>query len=237
VSAGESLNDGRFDGLIWAKFESTRDNYVTLARSRTPMVLLHASDPEILRSGFNTVCCQNEQAMRVAVDHLVELGHKRIGFVAPQAIEHNDETRERERGLRGALEAHGLRFHDEDILNWSYEADGFEDWWKSNPPQTALILRSESQAGPIMERGAKLGVRFPEHLSLVGFDSTAYCETLSPRLTAINQPIEAMAHRATDLLLAIIEGRHVSPPIDHVFPCGFDIRESTARPFLKAEVN
>ncbi len=96
-----------------------------------------------------------------------------------------------------------------------------------------MILRSESQAGPLYEHAARFGIKIPDDLSIVGFDSTAYCETLSPRLTAVSQPVEEMAKRATDLLLAIIEGRDNLPAADHVFPCGFDIRESTARPASK----
>ncbi|MBC8065603.1 MAG: LacI family DNA-binding transcriptional regulator [Chlorobia bacterium] len=237
VSSGESLNDGRFDGLIWAKFESTRENLQVLERGRTPMVLLHASSPEITRRGVNTVCCENRQAMRQAVDHLVRLGHRRVAFVAPQEIEHNDETVFRIEGIRQAMKAHGLPFGDGDVLNWDYASEEFGDWWATKPPHTALTLRSESQAGTIYVEAAKFGVRVPDDLSIVGFDSTAYCETLSPKLTAISQPIEDMAHRATDLLLAIIEGRDHLPAADHVFPCGFDIRESTARPSLKAEEN
>jgi len=229
-SSSESLNDGRFDGLIWAKFESTRQNLMVLERSRTPMVLLHASSPEITRRGVNTVCCENIQAIRRAVDHLVEQGHKRIAFVSPFSIEHNDETTFRIEGVRKAMAAHGLPFGEHDVLNWNYDAQEFGLWWASQPPQTALILRSEAQAGAIYEQAAKFGVRMPEDLSIVGFDSTRYCETLSPRLTSISQPIEDMAHRATDLLLAIIEGGNILPAADHVFPCGFDIRESTARP-------
>lgn len=227
---GESFDDGRFDGLIWAKFESTRQNLQTLERCRTPMVLLHASNPEITRRGINTVCCENESAMRKAVDHLVELGHRRIAFVVPQTIEPNDETLVRIQGVRQAMRAHNLPFGDEDVFNWDYDSSEFEAWWTAKPEHTAFILRSESQAGPIYEHAARLGVRIPHDLSLVGFDSTPYCDTLSPKLTSVSQPIEEMARRATDLLLAIIEGRNFGPAADHVFPCGFDIRESTARP-------
>lgn len=230
VNVGESLNDGRFDGLIWAKFESNPENLRILERSRTPMVVLHATSPEINSIGIHTVCCENGQAMLHAVTHLADLGHKRIAFVAPEHIEHNDETRLRIEGIRTAMRDRGLSFGEEDVLSWDHEATEFPEWWATNPPHTALILRSESYAGAIYRHAANLGVEIPNDLSIVGFDSTKYCDTLSPKLTAVSQPIEAMAHRATDLLLAIIEGRSDFPATDHVFPCGFDVRESTARP-------
>lgn len=227
---GESFEDGRFDGLIWAKFESTPENLMRLDRCRTPLVILHTSNPEVTKRGINTVCCENHNAMRKAVDHLAGLGHQRIAFVAPQTIEHNDETLVRIQGVRQAMKARGLPFGDEDVFNWDYDSSEFERWWATKPPHTAFILRSESQAGPIIEHANRLGIRIPEDLSLVGFDSTPYCDTLSPRLTSVSQPIEEMARRATDLLLAIIEGRDLGPAADHVFPCGLDIRESTTRP-------
>lgn len=226
---GESINDGRFDGFIWAKFESTSTNLITLERSRTPMVVLHASGRELTDRGVNTVCCENTRAMKQAVDHLVELGHTRIAFVSPQTIEHNDETVVRAEGVRLAMESHGLAFGSDDCLSWDYDAKQFGTWWETKPPHTALILRSEAQAGAIYEESARRGIKVPDDLSIVGFDSTSYCETLSPRLTSVSQPIEDMAHKATDLLLAIIEGRNDLPPTDHVFPCGFDVRESTTR--------
>ncbi len=230
---GEAINDGRFDGLIWAKFKSTPESLIKLERSRTPVVVLHASSPEIVARGAHTVCCDNQHAMKDAVDHLVALGHRRIAFASPQAIEHNDETMGRVEGVKSALKAHGLDFEPQDFLNLDYDGTGFKEWWDLNPPHTALILRSEAQAGGVYKCAAELGVRIPDDLSVVGFDSTSYCDTLSPRLTAVSQPIEEMAQRATELLLAIIEGRSTIPPTDHVFSCGLDIRESTARPTSK----
>ena len=224
----ESFNDGRFDGLLWAKFESSPENFLALERSRTPMVLLHASHFEIVGRGFDTFTCENAEAMRMAVDHLVNLGHRRIAFVAPLRAEHNDETLARMEGVRSAMAGRDLPFGGDDVLNWDYDAAEFDNWWYSKPPHTALVLRSESQAGPIYERAAILGVSIPTDLSIIGFDSTAYCETLTPRLTAIRQPTEEMVGKATDTLLALIENGRTEPARAHVFLCGFDLRESTA---------
>ena len=226
----EAINDGRFDGLLWAKFESSSENLRALERSRTPMVLLHASHSGIVERGFDTYCCENSQAMRLAVDHLADLGHRRIAFVAPLETEHNDETQARIEGVRTAMASRELPFDEPDILNWDYDAAAFEAWWKSNPPHTALILRSESQAGAIYERAAHMGVHLPKDLSIVGFDSTSHCEALSPRLTAIRQPVDEMVGMATQRLLALIEEGRTEPPAVHSFACGLDVRESTTPP-------
>lgn len=225
-SSGNALNDGRFDGLIWAKFESTDQNLEGLERARVPIVALHASNKEIVQRGISSVCCDNVQAMRLAVDHLAGLGHKRIAMVVPDTLDRNDEVADRADSFQKAMAAHGLKG---DVSVWDPQTPDFEAWWKSNPPHTALVCHSESQCGPILEQAHRLGVKLPEELSLVGFDSTAFCDTLSPRLTAISQPIEAMAERATQILLNLIAG-NPEPARNVVFECGFDIRKSTSKP-------
>ena len=229
VMGGESYGDGRFDGLLWAKFESTPENLAALKRSRKPVVLLHAPGDGVVELGFNTISCDNRAGIGQAVEHLAALGHKRIGFVSALSVEHNDETLARIAGMHESMARRNLQFGDEDIFNWGYQADEFSQWWASNPPQTALVLRSESMAGKLFERAAQLGVRIPRDLSVVGFDSTAYCDALDPRLTSISQPIEEMAKRATELLLEIIDDAGGKPQ-QTVYPCGFDVRESTAPP-------
>ncbi|MBN9502037.1 MAG: hypothetical protein BGO01_10395 [Armatimonadetes bacterium 55-13] len=227
VSSGNALNDGRFDGLIWAKFESTPENLVRLENNRTPIVLLHASSPEITKRGVHTVCCDNAGAMRLAVDHLVAFGHQRIAMVLPIQKVNDDETRDRAQGFKDAMEANGLEVSEEDILHWDYDATEFGGWWRKKPPHTALVLRSEAQGGSIIREAKSYGLSLPEDLSLIGFDSTEYCDTLSPRLTSISQPIERMAARATQILMSLIEGRS-EPVLAEVYSCGFDVRESTA---------
>ena len=224
----EALNDGRFDGLIWAKFESSSANLLALERSRTPMVLLHASSPDLASRGFDTFSCENEGAMQMSVDHLADLGHRRIAFVAPLNAEHNDETLARLEGVRSAMARRGLEFCGGDILNWDYDAAGFSEWWHSGHPHTALILRSESQAGAIYKHAAELGARIPHDFSIVGFDSTSYCEMLSPRLTSVRQPIEEMIGQATNALLCLVENGRTHTAKNHSFSCGFDVRQSTA---------
>ena len=85
---------------------------------------------------------------------------------------------------------------------------------------------------------AALGLDLPRELSVVGFDSTDYCETTTPRLTAVRQPIHDMAACAANVLIDLIEGNAPagddSLPSSTLFPCSLDVRGSTARP-LSAE--
>jgi DNA-binding LacI/PurR family transcriptional regulator len=82
-------------------------------------------------------------------------------------------------------------------------------------------------AGRFLLRAAESGVVVPDQISVVGFDSTQYCDSTTPRLTAVKQPIREMAAHATRLLLDVIAEQ--TPSTSNVeFPCSFDVRESTA---------
>jgi len=77
-----------------------------------------------------------------------------------------------------------------------------------------------------LNRAAGLGVRIPEDLAVVGFDSTDYCRELRPALTSIYQPLVPMGELAVDMLMHVING--TGEPASHVMlPCGLDVREST----------
>jgi len=78
------------------------------------------------------------------------------------------------------------------------------------------------------------GVTVPRDLSVVGFDSSSFCDSTKPRLTSVNQPVERMAFAATNHLLTLIrevaDGTPPSPTVSSIYDCGLDIRETTAAP-------
>jgi len=93
-----------------------------------------------------------------------------------------------------------------------------------------VIVWAEHHAIQLVAQADRAGVRLPEELSVVGFDSTIRCDVVRPALTSVRQPIREMAAEATQILIDTIDG-HVSSPVHSVHPCGFDVRESTTRPF------
>ena len=72
------------------------------------------------------------------------------------------------------------------------------------------------------------GYAVPNDVSVVGFDSTDFCDLQSPRLTSISQPISSLGYRAVQMLAQIIDGR-TPTPFESVLPCGLDVRASTTR--------
>jgi len=221
------INDGRFDGLLWCKPDYSVQTAESIRRSEIPIVMMHAPDgeaPDVPR-----FCCNNALGLQLAVDHLVELGHARIAFVMDTFNGSTAEGRVRIDSFKSAMSAHQLATTDEDILYWSYEHPDVERLVQRPNRHTAVIAFSERQAVTILVEAERLGLSIPGDLSVVGFDSTAFCETVRPRLTAISQPIEQMAFDAANALISYIEAEQYPSKL-FTYPCGLDIRESTARP-------
>lgn len=222
-----SLGDGRLDGVIWCKM--ARDAHV-LEQIRTcpiPIVAMNGTGGEL---GSPAVACDNAQGVELALDHLAELGHRDLLFVHEEEESSAPDCIERREAFRSGCHRRGIRH---EVAAWDWQVQAFHDWEARPGRQTALFAWSERCAGMILRRATEAGVSVPRDLSVVGFDSTDYCETTRPRLTAVRQPVREMAAQAATTLIDLIEGQDPSS-LSTLFPCTLDIRGSTARP-LNAE--
>ena len=190
--------------------------------------MLHVPQSAGLKN-TSTLCCDNEGGLDLAVRHLYELGHRRILFAYERIHEGLLETEARKQAFLHAMERQSLPAGPEDLCRWEVTAEEFAEWWRGKPPHTAVIARGEWFAGQILERAAESGVRIPDDLSLVCFDSTEFSKSRRPRLTAIRQPIFDMAVAATELLLRQIDTKQRIVEV-RTYPCSLDVRESTAPP-------
>ena len=223
----DAMSDGRFDGLIWYSSNPNDEDRAMIDRCSVPLVLIHSPGDGFDRT-FPSVMCDNAQGIGLAVDHLVGLGHRRIAFALPP-VERIGEGRLRELGLYAALERHGLEADSERNL-WLVQSDEEIDERLLAPNRsTAVIAWSDGMATHLIERATALGLDLPRDLSIVGFDSTSYCNELRPRLTSISQPLVPLGRTAVDLLVQSVRGDLV-PSFPLLMPCGLDLRESTARP-------
>ena len=224
------LSDGRLDGVIWCKLD--RDGHLaeSLKEVTIPIVALNAAfEEEVAIPAF---ACDNEAGSRLVVNHLAELGHKRILFVTEHIEIDAPDSKARVAGFRKAMQDRGLDVLDEDVVTWDRDATEFADWWAQKPEHTAVYAWNEGVASAILLQARERGVEVPKHLSVVGFDSTAFCDTTPPPLTAVRQPIKEMAEAATKTLLRLIAGAPAGDLLT-IFPCTLDVRQSTSRPFSK----
>ncbi|MDX2066119.1 MAG: LacI family DNA-binding transcriptional regulator [Fimbriimonadaceae bacterium] len=235
-----SLGDGQLDGVVWCKLARNAETLQLIHDCPIPIVALNAPSTGEPSSGESSdaafVACDNVGGIRLAVEHLVALGHRRIAFVHEREDTTSPDCQERKAAFLLAMTELTHRVPTErDVLEWTWDVPEFAEWWRARPPHTAIIGWSERTAGALISRATDIGVTLPRELSIVGFDSTAYCETTQPRLTAVRQPIFEMARYATETVLNLIQG-HRPENFSVIFPCGLDVRDSTAAP-LNAETS
>jgi LacI family transcriptional regulator len=227
-SAIGALSDGRFDGILWCRPDFTEASVDLLRRASTPVVMMHAPSGSV--PGVATFCADNDSAMRTAIDYLVTLGHSRIGFVIDPINQHTAEGRARAEAFLSAAVAREVTA---EVVVWDFEAAGVRAYKGLDRPHTALVVFSDTLAGHVLAACDRYGVCVPQDLSVVGFDSSSFCERTKPRLTSVHQPVELMAREATGCLLALIRsGRDGAPSAcleSVVYACDLDVRDSTAR--------
>lgn len=179
------------------------------------------------------ILADEEQGVQKGVQHLLELGHRRIGFLVDPLSIHRIRAY-RETLQRAGIEAEDLwlRFVD-DNPRLHYRGAAFEatqSWLQDNQDNlgvTALIAQNDEVAVGAIEALQRVGITVPHDISVVGFDGTAISEYFSPRLTTVNLPLQEIGVTAVEYLLRQLEGEVVSPATV-VLPTRLTAGESTA---------
>jgi len=211
-----SLGDGRLDGVIWSKVVRDADTARVIEECPLPIVALNAPKLAATSSAI-VVRCDAAGGMEAAIEHLWNLGHRRIMFLHEDTEATNSDCVDRLEGFRQAMERRGVALASDDIAAWSWDLDEFPGWCQPTSPYGDRRLERKLRGPPVTAlRGMRSQV--PSQLSVIGFDSTQYCEITKPPLTAVRQPIQEMGLLAARLLIATIEGERPEQTA-HVLPC------------------
>jgi LacI family transcriptional regulator len=223
-SEASSIADGRFDGVLWCRPDFTEASVDFLRSSPIPVVMMHA--PPGTAPGIPTLCVDNEGALELAVAHLTELGHRRIAFVVDPISMASVEGNARAEAYRAAMGRRGL---PPAVEVWSSEVALLEDLLRDGPEHTAMVCYSDFQAGRLLQACDRMGIHVPERLSVIGFDSSSFCENTKPRLTSLRQPVQEIACGACRVLVDLIESEAPLPEFSRTFDSGLDLRNSTGK--------
>jgi LacI family transcriptional regulator len=162
-----------------------------------------------------------------ATRYLLELGHRRIGFLAGRPD--LESARLRERGYRQALYAAGVAVDPELIKVGSYQPDSAEgparEMLQLSDRPTAVFAANDVSAIQTMIVARSLGLSVPDDLSVVGFDNVPESALCDPPLTTIDQSIQQMGYDAVGLLLRLIEDAPV-PTTQITLPTRLVVRGS-----------
>jgi DNA-binding LacI/PurR family transcriptional regulator len=167
----------------------------------------------------------NAGGARMATEHLVAVGRRRIGTIAGPA----DMTAgiDRLEGWRSAMTAAGLP--DDAVAVGDFTRDGgreaVELLMAEHPDIDAIFAASDLMAVGAMGRLAALGVRVPEDVAVFGFDDLGFAETANPPLSTIAQPVARIAAQAGVMLRALMSGDEPDPE-PRLFPATVVLRAS-----------
>ena len=203
-------------GVIVTPSTSTLDNLAVLAGRGIRVVLM---DHPPISEELPTVSGDDVAGARAAVAHLVELGHRRIGFVnGPLSVRQSIDRRD---GVLAALSEAGLdpaevlREVEAASGGQGYTADagavGAAELLRADPPPSALFCANDQLAIGAMREIRRRGLAIPDDVAIVGYDDVDIASELITPLTSVHVPMRDIGRAAADLLLADgSEARHVS---------------------------
>lgn len=155
------------------------------------------------------VFVDNVYAFYIAVEYLIKHGNKRIAFIKGPAD--LSTTKERLEGYRLALKQHNIEIDPELIISgdFSYES-GYEailSLQKKGVEFTAVLASNDVMAFGALRAIEDIGRTVPDDVEVIGFDNIQFCEMIKPSLTTFEHPVSELGNKATELLIALIEGR------------------------------
>jgi LacI family transcriptional regulator len=178
----------------------------------------------------------NDIGFRLAVDHLVELGHRTIGFLrGPARV---TTSAERLSSMRRALRRHGIVLSDAAVLEGGFSRDGGEQaaatFVATGCTATAMVGAND-QAAIGFVRGLRAhGLGVPADVSVVGFDDISPCKYIEPPLTTVHVPLYELGVLGVRLALFLLAGGDRPPPTS--LPLELTVRSSTRSPNASARV-
>jgi LacI family transcriptional regulator len=200
------------DGVILVTSTLEPNHEAELRRLNVPMVVVDPVGGPTL--DVPTVGATNWTGGLAATEHLISLGHRRIGFVAgpPRLL----CSRARHEGYRAGLEAAGLALDPElirqgDFYHESGFGGGTELLTLDNPP-TAIFASSDQMAFGVYEAVRQRGLRVPGDVSVIGFDDLPEARWCSPPLTTVRQPLAEMGMLAARTVLRLAQGEVIESP-------------------------
>lgn len=220
----------RSDGVLIISLTPREDEVVALRESGLPVALI---DTKV--EGMSGVRIDDVAGGQLATRHLIDLGHRRIGFIGDaedQVRAFNfTSSHDRNAGYCQALVAAGLA-PQADYQRYGvygrYEARLLaRELLRLPQPPSAIFAASDTQAMGVLEAARDLHLRVPEDLSVIGFDDIDVAEYLG--LSTVQQPLFTSGTRGVALLLGLIGG---DPPLPQpeILPVDLVVRATTAPP-------
>ena len=209
VTLLDRLMHGTTDGAVLMLPEESNDELKVLRRKGYAFVIV---DPRVaLDEGIPAVSASNASGARDATEHLLSLGHRRIGVI--QGPKTFLATSERLNGFHGAMAAAGVMPDPRLVLESTFDIEGgvkaASRLLDAAEQPTAIFAFNDNTAIGALRVARQRGIRVPEDLSIMGFDDSEHSAIVTPALTTVRQPLAEMGRMAVSLLVRILDGQRL----------------------------
>ena len=227
IASLNRLRDHHVDGLIMLTNTPDDGSLAKLIGKRRNVVLL---DEDIPGVNVPRVFVENVQGARQATQYLIDRGHTAIAYLGgPLGLFTSEE---RYAGFVAAIAAAGLEMPSRHLHRGSFSpalaARAVIDMVTSKSPPTAIFASSDYLAIGALQGLREVQIEVPRDMSLISFDDTPLGAMLTPALTAIHQPIEALGRHGFQALYALMQ-RKPAPKLTRL-PVELIERDSVAKP-------
>jgi DNA-binding LacI/PurR family transcriptional regulator len=213
-------------GVIMVTSRLSAEQHKRLDQAALPLVLIdhiNPVDPPLFSVGVS-----NWQAGLTGVQHLLELGHRRIAMLRGYECLVDDA---RYHGYMAALSSCDVEV-DRDLVaraDFRFEpaVHAADKILRLPDPPTAVFAANDLEALGVIEAARQNGLSVPRDISVVGFDDSLYARASTPRLTTLQQPFVQMGEVAYRILSDLIEGREMASARVEL-AATLIVRESTA---------
>ncbi|HUL29860.1 MAG TPA: LacI family DNA-binding transcriptional regulator [Thermodesulfobacteriota bacterium] len=231
----DMLQSKGVDGIIFTSAHMGDANIVALAEEGFPMILVNRRtyDPAV-RNKVDYVGVDNIHGGFLAVEHLIKLGHKRIGVIGGSS--ESSVGFERLEGGKKALAHYGLEMMGDYFLGGDFlKGSGYQGgkrFLEMKERPTAIFATNDYMALGTYQAMTEEGVKVPEEMALVGFNDIEFASMKGIELTTVGQKKFEMGALAVKTLVERVEGKKAGPPEEIVLEpelivrktCGFHLK-------------
>ena len=223
------MEQERFDGAMVLGLNDSSPFFDQLGRIAYPIVLV---DNYVEGKLISCVTSDNLSGIGMAVAHLIQLGHRRIGFINGE--QQSFSSRERFAGFLSAITLGGLTYDPELVYHGNFSEHSGEEGAETllDKGVTALVCASDLMAIGAIRWLKKQGLQVPQDMSVTGFDDIRISTYISPALTTVRINIKDVGFRAFMCLKSLIKYQNATRVVETP---RLMVRESTAPPRLRQQ--
>lgn len=220
------LRSQRVDGLILVSSGIVFEEQFPKVLADIPVVLC---DRDPGTGYFSSVITNHHDGVKIALEHLIDLGHRHIAMITGPAI--SESRMERLRYFKEFLKESGLESPDHRVITGDYQYEsGYIAMRQimNDKAVTAVFCANDMMAFGAMQAAFEAGLEVPSDLSIVGYDNIPFSNWSRPALTTVSQPTYLLGMTAFEILIERINNKSLSP-IQKLLDPTLVIRQSTAK--------